>query len=288
MALVILHTGQSGVERGADRAARAVGLPIQGFSTFERRDELGSLPPEIAATLTPCPQRGARSALRATLELANVLVIAVPDARDANSNTGIEALRRAARAGGVPHWLVDSSTDLDALALRLRGMERITDPLHVLITGPRFTRWHAGEKIGWRIVAQLALEPEIVTPRKHRILVVDDHEDLAETNCALLRSLGHECIAATTGARALELAGSFQPDVGLFDIGLPDLSGYELARRVRATQQTPIFLAAITGWDQAKDAERALAAGFDRHIIKPTNTAIIRGLIDQADSVLAA
>lgn len=288
MALIILHTGQSGVERGADRAARAVGIGVEGFSTYERRDELGALPPEVAKDLVPCPQRGARSALRATLDRANVLVVAVPDAREANANTGIEALRRNARACGVPHWIVDPSSDLDALALQLRKLELLTDPLHIMITGPRYTRWREGERVGWRVVAQVSLEPAVVQPRKHRILVVDDHTELAETNCALLRSLGHEAIAAATGAEGLELAATFQPDVGFLDIGLPDVSGYDVARKLRATQHHPLFLAAITGWDQAKDTERALAAGFDRHVIKPTNSTIIRDLIAQADLYLPA
>src|SRR4051812_26474821 len=242
MALVILHTGQTGVERGADRAARAVGIPVEGFSTYERRDELGALPADVAKDLTPCLQRGARSALRATLERANVLIIAVPDARDPNSNTGIEALRRAARSGGVPHWIVDPSTNYDEVAIRLRALELTTDPLNVLVTGPRFTRWHEGEKVGWRVVAQIALEPALEKPRKHRILVVDDHVDIAEIHCAALRAMGHEAVAATTGLEGLERAARFEPDIGFLDIGLPNVSGYEVARRLRATQAHPLFL----------------------------------------------
>jgi hypothetical protein len=168
MALVITHTGQSGVERGADRAARTVGFDVDGFCMFEQRDELGVLPPELAADLTPCAQRGARSALRATLERANVLVIAVPDAARANSNAGVEALRRSARLAGVPHWIVDPITDLDEVATELRRRELVADPLRVMVTGPRLTRWHDGERIGWRIVAQLSLAP-VAAPSKHRV-----------------------------------------------------------------------------------------------------------------------
>ena len=120
MALVITHTGQSGVERGADRAARTVGLDVDGFCMLEQRDELGVLPPELVADLTPCAQRGARSALRATLERANVLVIAVPDAARANSNAGVEALRRSARLAGVPHWIVYVLNGLMILAMLAR------------------------------------------------------------------------------------------------------------------------------------------------------------------------
>ncbi len=287
MALIILHTGQSGVERGADRAARAVGYPVQGFCTYEKRDELGVLPAEITKDLVACSQRGARSAWRATLEVASALVIAVPDSAHPNTFTGIEALRRSARVAGVPHWVVDPNTDLDGVAERLRALEQTTDPLRLMITGPRFTRWREGERIGWRIVAQLSLTAQ-AAPRKHRILVVDDHADTAATACTLLRAMGHECASATSGEAGLRVAEKLDPDVAFVDIGLPDLSGYEVARRLRATQKRPMFLAAITGWSEAMDASRALEAGFDRHVIKPATGAIIRELIEQAGSSLPA
>jgi CheY-like chemotaxis protein len=286
MALLITHTGQSGVERGADRAARTVGFTVEGFCTFEQRDELAVLPPEILADLTPCPQRGARSALRATLERANVLVIAVPDVSEANSNAGVEALRRSARLAGVPHWVVDPLSDLDEVATKFRRMELVTDPLRVMISGPRLTRWRDGERLGWRVVAQLSLAP-VAVMSKHRILVVDDHRDTAETTCQLLRALGHECQAATSGVSGLEAAAVMKPDIALLDIGLPDLSGYEVARRLREAQPQNLFLAAITGWDQAQDARDAIAAGFDRHVIKPAGVDIIRGLLGQAELQLA-
>jgi CheY-like chemotaxis protein len=260
-------------------------MQVEGFCTYERRDELGALPLEIVNDLVACEQRGARSALRATLERANVLVIAVPQVAQANTNTGVEALRRAARASGVPHWIVDSNTDLDQVSLRLRQLEQVTDPLRVMVTGPRFTRWREGERLGWRAIAQLSLTP-VLAPRKHRVLVIDDHIDTAETECQLLRTMGHDAIAATSGRQGLELAAQFDPDVGLFDIGLPDVSGYDVARAMRATQQHPLFLAAITGWDQARDSSRAIDAGFDRHVIKPANAELIRGLLAEASTQL--
>jgi len=256
-------------------------MQVEGFCTFERRDELGALPPEVTADLVACEQRGARSALRASLDRADALLIAAPAAAHANENTGIEALLLASRASGVPHWIVDTSTDLDAMSTRLRQMEQATDPLRIMVTGPRYTRWREGERVGWRLVAQLSLTPALAA-RKHRVLVVDDHRDTAETTCNLLRALGHDAIPAMTGTQGLEVAQQFDPDVGFIDIGLPDISGYELARRMRSTQQHPLFLAAITGWDQARDAKLALDAGFDRHVIKPTSADIIRSLIEQA------
>jgi len=286
VALIILHTGQTGVERGADRAARAVGFPVDGFCTYERRDELGVLSVEITRDLVACTQRGARSAWRATLETASVLVIAVPDAAHPNTYTGIEALRRSARTAGVPHWLVDPKSDLDQIAERLRKLDLDPlKPLKVMVTGPRYTRWREGERLGWRVVAQLSLTVASA-PRKHRILVVDDHKDTAETACTLLRTMGHDCAAATSAEQGLQIASELDPDVAFLDIGLPDLSGYELARRLRATRTRPMFLAAITGWSEALDAKRALAAGFDRHVVKPATGAIIRELLEQASTAL--
>jgi CheY-like chemotaxis protein len=286
VALVITHTGQSGVERGADRAARTVGFEVEGFCTFEGRDELGPLPADILADLERCERRGARSAVHATLEHSDIVVIAVPRASHANTNAGIEALRRLARAARVPHWIVDPFTDLDEVASRLRRLEATADPLRVMVTGPRLTRWQSGERLGWNVVGQLALTNEVAA-RTHRVLVVDDHSDTAESTCQLLRALGHESLAATSGIAALEVAATLAPDIALVDIGLPDLSGYEVARRLRATQSHPLFLAAITGWDQAQDSRDALAAGFDRHVIKPAGAAVISGLLSEARIQLA-
>ncbi|HEY0254721.1 MAG TPA: putative molybdenum carrier protein [Kofleriaceae bacterium] len=157
--LVILHTGQTGVERGADRAARAVGTEVSGFCSFEKRDEIGVLPPEILADLSPCAARGARSALRATLETATVLVIVVQNRASPNAETGVEALRRNARKANVPVRIVDPESDLVALANELHELENG----RVMITGPRGTRWPAGERLGWRVVAELALNAPQVT-----------------------------------------------------------------------------------------------------------------------------
>ena len=261
-------------------------MQVEGFCTYERRDEFGALPTEILSNLVACEQRGARSAMRATLERADLLVIGVLDTSQANRNTGVEALRRAARAGGVPHLIVDSATDLDAISLLIRQRELANDPLRIMITGPRYTRWREGERLGWRLIAQLSLTP-VPLVRKHRILVIDDHVETAELECQLLRALGHDAIAATSGREGLELADKFDPDVGFVDLELPDVTGYEVARTLRNATVHPLYLAAITGWDQALDAGRALAAGFDRHVVKPASADLIRGLLDEASSHLS-
>lgn len=107
---------------------------------------------------------------------------------------------------------------------------------------------------------------------RHRILIVDDYPDSGETVCRLLTMLGHDCRFAASGAEALAEAARFEPDVAILDVGLPDVSGYELARQLRRQRgDRPLFLAALTGWGQPEDRAKAFAAGFDHHVLKPAN-----------------
>jgi signal transduction histidine kinase len=106
--------------------------------------------------------------------------------------------------------------------------------------------------------------------RRRRILVVDDNVDGAELLAALLRLDGHLVALAFSGLEALERAQSFLPDVALIDIGLPGLDGYEVARRLRdSTGHDAPQLIAVTGYGRDQDRERARAAGFDAHLVKP-------------------
>jgi CheY-like chemotaxis protein len=103
-----------------------------------------------------------------------------------------------------------------------------------------------------------------------RVLVVDDNRDAADTCAALLESCGHHVQTAYSGRQALELAEIFRPHAMLLDIGLPDLSGYVLAKRIRESSWgRRILLVAITGWGQDEDRRRAYEAGFDHHLAKP-------------------
>lgn len=277
--ITILHTGQTGVERGVDRAARAVGFTVRGFCQMDGRDELGVLPEHIAADLTAVPTRGARMVWAPTLNLADVLVIIVPDGVAVKTNAGLGVLRTLARAANVPQVIVDDHSDIEQFARELRALEKPGETLTLMICGPRATRWYDGERKGWELVTAVAFA---TGPQTHRVLVVDDHPDTAKSICRLVTLLGYECTAAISGREALERADTCRPDIGFFDIGMPDLSGYELARLLRRTQSTPMFLAAITGWDEARDAQRAYAAGFDHHVIKPIGVDVIRGLLDRA------
>jgi PAS domain S-box-containing protein len=105
-----------------------------------------------------------------------------------------------------------------------------------------------------------------------RILVVDDNQDAADTCAALLKLSGHHVQTAYTGRSALDLAASFRPHAMLLDIGLPDLDGYALAKRIRATTWgRRTLLIAVTGWGQNEDRRRAQEAGFDHHLAKPVS-----------------
>ncbi|HVR62707.1 MAG TPA: response regulator [Polyangia bacterium] len=102
-----------------------------------------------------------------------------------------------------------------------------------------------------------------------RILVVEDNEDVAEVLRELLLLDGHTVEVATDGASALAQAPAFAPSVVLVDIGLPDLDGYEVGRRLRAILPRTITLVALTGFNTPDDKRQAVEAGFDAHLVKP-------------------
>jgi two-component system CheB/CheR fusion protein len=108
------------------------------------------------------------------------------------------------------------------------------------------------------------------TPSKRRILVVEDNEDAADTLCAALTVIGHVVEVAYDGLDALEHARKFGPDVVFCDIGLPGLDGYDVARGFRADETLrDTYLVALSGYALPQDLQRALDAGFNRHVAKP-------------------
>jgi PAS domain S-box-containing protein len=111
-----------------------------------------------------------------------------------------------------------------------------------------------------------------------RILIVDDNVDAAQTLEALLQLLGHETRVVHDGPGTLEAAEAFGPDVVLLDIGLPGFSGYEVARRLRASTSRPMKIVAVTGWGQDYDRKKSLEAGFDEHLLKPVDESALLAL----------
>jgi CheY-like chemotaxis protein len=118
------------------------------------------------------------------------------------------------------------------------------------------------------------------------IIVVDDNVDAVESLAEILRSLGHAVRIATSGTEALAMAAGGWPDVFVLDIGLPDLHGYELVRRLRdaggTARRGPALYVALTGYGQAHDRVLSKSAGFDHHLIKPVDLGILLELVDRA------
>jgi len=113
-----------------------------------------------------------------------------------------------------------------------------------------------------------------------RILVVDDNVDALESSAALLRIDGHDVQTARDGPTALRCAQEFSPDVVLLDIGLPEMDGYEVARRLRLMpDQRDTLLIAHSGYGEEEHLQRATQAGFDHHLIKPADLSQLSALV---------
>ncbi|MGZ8318219.1 MAG: hybrid sensor histidine kinase/response regulator [Telluria sp.] len=106
--------------------------------------------------------------------------------------------------------------------------------------------------------------------RTFRILVTDDNVDAAMTLASLLEMHGHDLRIAHDGEQALQIAGQFHPDVAFLDIGMPGMSGYEVAHRLRKIEGLDrVTIVAVTGWGAKDDLARSKEAGFDMHFTKP-------------------
>ena len=122
--------------------------------------------------------------------------------------------------------------------------------------------------------------PAAAAPGALRIMVVDDNVDAAEMLAMVLECSGHQVLVEHASRQALERARAETPDVCLLDIGLPDMDGNELARRLRIEPDTAgAVLIAVTGYGQESDRNNALAAGFDHYLVKPVDTAKLEALL---------
>ncbi|MFT3774657.1 MAG: ATP-binding protein [Minicystis sp.] len=152
-----------------------------------------------------------------------------------------------------------------------------------------------GLGLGSTFVLHLPLAPEIArpadepapandvvpsngaSPRRLRVLVVDDNVDAAITLADLVRAQGHDVRIAHDGHEALAAAGEQRPELVFLDIGLPGMDGYEVARRLR--DAVPARLVALTGYGQEADRRRAAEAGFAQHLVKPAQPDAVIGLL---------
>lgn len=134
--------------------------------------------------------------------------------------------------------------------------------------------WHPGSgKAG----------PRRSVPR--RILVVDDNVDALEAMTMALQAMGHTVVTAPDGPSALARATEARPEVVLLDLGMPAMDGFETVRRLRALPELRgARLVALTGFGQPEDRRRALAAGFDQHLVKPADLDALTRLLDELDT----
>jgi PAS domain S-box-containing protein len=131
--------------------------------------------------------------------------------------------------------------------------------------------------------AGLPLRPPPARARRRRILVIEDNPEVASSMQDVLALHGHDVHTALSGGDGLRLASELAPEVVLCDLGLPDLTGYEVARALRSLPAAPsrVLLIAISGYGQEEDRRRALDAGFDHHMVKPADPEAIERLLGE-------
>jgi signal transduction histidine kinase len=128
-----------------------------------------------------------------------------------------------------------------------------------------------------------AVVPPVVAPcHGRRVLVVDDNLAGARAMKRLVTALGGECHVAHSGEAGLADAREFRPDIVILDIGMPGLDGYETCRRIREEFGSSPVVVALTGWGQERDKHKAMEAGFDVHLTKPADPALLEGLLATA------
>ena len=151
--------------------------------------------------------------------------------------------------------------------------------------------WSAGQGQGSEFTVTLPLAVAVEIDRRapgseagdralYRILVADDSRDGADSLSFLLKAAGHEVFTAYEGRTAVALAAEKRPDVVLLDIGMPEMSGYDVARAIRReVWGRPMRLIALTGWSQAEHRRRSLEAGFDEHLVKPVELDVLETVL---------
>jgi PAS domain S-box-containing protein len=122
---------------------------------------------------------------------------------------------------------------------------------------------------------------------RHRVVVIDDNRDAADTMALLVAAAGGECRVAYDGEDGLRQVLEYRPDVVLLDIGLPGIDGYETCRCIRRALGSAVVVVALTGWGQDRDKAEASKAGFDSHLTKPVDAAALVRRLASADPLWA-
>lgn len=200
---------------------------------------------------------------------------------------------------GIPQEMLES---VFGMFVQLNALRNVHGGLGIGLTlarslvelhGGRVTASSPGVNAGTTLTVELPRvenslpESASMTPReegaiaaRHRILVVDDNRDAADSLAHLFQSMGAQ-VGVAYGARdALALMRGFNPTVAFIDIGMPDMDGHELARHIRSNPALDsVVLVALTGWGQEADRDRIMRSGFDRHLIKPAELHQLKGLL---------
>jgi signal transduction histidine kinase/integral membrane sensor domain MASE1/ActR/RegA family two-component response regulator len=284
--------GRVELRRETTEVATLVAGAAEGLRTLfeERRHRLEITLPESPVILDVDP-------LRVEQVLANLLANAAKYtppggaiSLSVEQEAGDAVVRVKDNGIGIPAEMIERVFDLFAQA------DRLPDTIHqglgigltlvrrlVELHDGRVVARSAGRGQGSEFEVRLPLSaasserPAAMAPaprqRARRILVVDDNEDAAESLAVVLRLSGHDVRTARDGPSALESARASAPEVILLDIGLPGMSGYDVARELRSGKRGRPLVIALTGYGQTEDRRRAQEAGFDLHFVKPLDLA---------------
>jgi two-component system, chemotaxis family, CheB/CheR fusion protein len=225
-----------------------------------------------------------------------VWLTAVPQSEPAGASVAVSV--RDTGVGMPPELL---SRVFDLFAQSDQSLDRAQGGLGIGLTlvrrlvemhGGTVEAHSAGPGQGSEFIVRLPLQPDAVLPslgtrppeppaaRKLRVLVVDDNVDSADSMALLLGIWEHEVVTAHDGPSGLQLAQSFQPEVVFLDIGLPRMSGYQVARELRKLPGlSNVLLVAVTGYGQDEDKRKSREAGFDHHLMKPVDPDEIQAIL---------
>ena len=131
--------------------------------------------------------------------------------------------------------------------------------------------------------------PSARIPNPRRLLIVEDHPDVAESLALILRCDDHEVRIAHDGPAALQVLNKFKPDVVLLDVGLPGMDGYQVARRMREeASESNLTIIALSGYGQAEDHSQSMQAGCDAHVVKPVHPNVLRSMLGAETPILSS
>ena len=262
----------------ADRHALEIHVPDEEIGLYADQDRLSQVFSNLLNNAVKYSASGSPITLTATSD-GDSVEIAVTD-----SGIGL--------APGKTEEIFEAFAQIDTSVERSRGglgigltlVKRIVE-LH----GGRIVAHSEGLGKGSRFTVALPLEPipagvGVTAPAQStlnvrcRALIVDDNRDSADTMAMMLQMLGHETECIYDPRQTTDMVASFDPDIVFLDIGMPGLSGYDVARALRATVGPQLTLVAVTGWGHAEDRRRTAEAGFDHHLVKPADMAAISAI----------